>query len=61
MDLCSWVIDPPGVLSADDGIQDWIVSSVESGNIPKEVLVWTFPSYGGHLFDLIKGGGGGSM
>ena len=32
--LCSWVVDPPGVLSADDGIMNWIVFSVESGSTP---------------------------
>ena len=42
------------MLSADDGI----VSSVESGNAPREVMVWIFSSFGGHLFDLIKGGRG---
>ena len=57
LDLCSWVVDPPGVLTADDGMLDWIVSSVESGSTPMEVLVWIFPSFGGHLFVLIKGGG----
>ena len=36
LDLFSWVVDPPGVLSAEDGMLDWIVSSVESGSTPKE-------------------------
>ena len=58
LDLWSWVEEvPPGVLNADDGMLDWIVSSVKSGNTPKEVLVWIFPSFEGHFFDLIKGGG----
>ena len=43
------------MLSADDGMLDWIVSSVESGNTPREGLVWIFPSFEGHLFYLIKG------
>ena len=49
---------PLSVLNADDRALDWIVTSAENGNTPREVLMWIFPSFGGHLFDLIKSGGG---
>jgi len=59
LDLCSLVEEVPlSVLNADDRALDWIVTSAENGNTPREVLMWIFPSFGGHLFDLIKGGGG---
>ena len=50
LDLCSWVVDFPGVLNADDGMLDWIVSSKGGPGVD-------FPSFRGHLFDLIKEGG----
>ncbi len=60
LDLRRWVGEgTPGLLSADEGMFDWIVSSVENGSTPKDVLVWIFPSFGGHFFDLIRDGGRG--
>jgi len=48
--LCSCVEkDSPGVLIADEGMLDWIVSSAENGSTPGAVLVWIFPNFGGHF------------
>ncbi len=59
LDLCKWDNEtPPGMLSADDVMMGWIVSSVGNGSTPGEVLLWIFPSFGGHLFDLVKDGSG---
>ena len=58
LDLCNWGEKfLPGVLSADEGMLDWIVLSVENGSTPREVMVWIVPSFVGLLIDLIKGGG----
>ena len=38
--------------SDDEGLLDWIVLAVRRGWIPKEVLTWIFPYFGGLLCDF---------
>jgi hypothetical protein len=55
MDLCGFgVCKYPDAPSADERMMDWIVSSVKSGWTPREVMLWTFPSFGGMLFYLVR-------
>ena len=55
LDLRNWREgDSPNVPSAEEGIPECIVLSVESGGTPLEVLLWIFPSFEGLLVDLLK-------
>jgi len=46
--------ESPDAPNADERMLDWIVSSVKSGCLPKEFLLWIFPSFGGMLFDMVR-------
>ena len=51
-------LESPDAPSADERMMDWIVASVKSGWITREVLLWIFPSFLGLLFDMICDGSG---
>ena len=62
LELCDYItmglecLESPGAPSADERMLDWILASVKSGWIPREVLLWIFSSFWGMLLDMICDG-----
>jgi len=42
------------LLSADEAMLDWLVTSVRLGWTPREVLIWLFPVFGDLLFLVVS-------